>query len=588
MSEKDIFHVSVKSNFYRDSLQLMRISDRLKRIDAGIIEASVIMATETNKDILIQLGFPPSKILEAQESDVIIAIRASDNKSLELGLAEVDKLLESPENISVSDNATVKIDKDGKITNDIDSALRTMPDVNLALISIPGEHVKKMSLRLIDLGIHQHIFSDHVSIEDELEIKRNASRKGVLILGPEAGTAIINGKGIGFSNAITAGPVGIVAAAGTGLQEVTSLLDHCGIGVKHGLGVGGNDTKDKIGGIMMLECMKVIEQDKDIDVIAIVSKPPSPAVMEKIIHYAANKGNKKYVLAFIGGGSDSIGDVGNKKDRLNATIAAKSSSTEKNVGGPHVSSKGIVEVNSLTSSVLAIADALGPEQLNTALSRCYLPPEGLLSLMRDEWTKLQSYQKYVRALYTGGTFAYEAQVILRDMMSDGSSIYSNSPIDKIKQLEDSFKSNSHSILDLGEEEFTKGRPHPMIDPTIRKLRIREEANDQEVAVILLDFVLGFGSNSDPVGAVLDELKEAKARAEESGRYLSVVAHVCGTKHDLQGYEQSVSNLKNAGCIVLPTNALAAVASALTVSRGKVDLARIYKKYLHLPYSLEEA
>src|SRR5918994_1545418 len=265
MSNKDIFHVSVKSNFYRDSLQLMRISDRLRRINAGIIEASVIMATETNKDILIQLGFPPSKILEAQESDVIIAIRASDSKSLELGLAEVDKLLESTENISVSDNATTKIDEDVKITNDIDSTLKTMPDVNLALISIPGEHVKKISLRLIDLGIHQHIFSDHVSIEDELEIKRNASRKGVLILGPEAGTSIINGKGIGFSNAIAAGPVGIVAAAGTGLQEVTSLLDQCGIGVKHGLGVGGNDTKDKIGGIMMLECMKVIEQDKDID-----------------------------------------------------------------------------------------------------------------------------------------------------------------------------------------------------------------------------------------------------------------------------------------------------------------------------------
>jgi succinyl-CoA synthetase alpha subunit len=566
----------------------MRISDRLRHIDAGIIEASVVMATETNKDILIQLGFPPSKILEAQESDVIIAIRTSDNKSLELGLAEVDKLLELTENISISDNATAKIDEDVKRTNDIDSALKTMPDVNLALLSIPGEHIKKISLRLIDLGIHQHIFSDHVPIEDEVEIKRNASRKGVLILGPEAGTSIINGKGIGFSNAVAPGPVGIVAAAGTGLQEVTSLLDHCGIGVKHGLGVGGNDTKAKIGGIMMLECMKVIEQDKDIDVIAIISKPPSPAVMKKIIHYAANKGNKKYVLAFIGGGGDSIGDVSNKKDMLNATIAAKSSSAQKNVGAPYVSSNVIVKVNSLASSVLAIADVIGPEQLSTALSKCYLPPEGLFSLVRDEWTKLQSHQKYIRALYTGGTFAYEAQVILGDMIRNGSSIYSNSPIDKIKQLEDSFKSNSHAIIDLGEEEFTKGRPHPMIDPTIRKHRIREEANDQEVAVILLDFVLGFGSNSDPVEAVLDELKEAKTRAEESGRYLSVVAHVCGTKHDLQGYEQSVSNLKNAGCIVLPTNTLAAVASAFIVSRGKIDLAHIYEKYLDLPCSWEES
>jgi hypothetical protein len=172
------------------------------------------------------------------------------------------------------------------------------------------------------------------------------------------------------------------------------------------------------------------------------------------------------------------------------------------------------------------------------------------------------------------------------MIKDGS-IYSNAPIPQIKQLEDTFKSREHSIIDLGEEEFTKGRPHPMIDPTIRKFRILDEVQDQEVAVILLDFVLGFGANPDPVGAVLDELKKAKKTAEESGRYLSVIAHVCGTKGDMQGYEQSISNLKSAGCIVLPTNALAAVASAVIVSRGNADLAHIYNKYLELPHSWEE-
>jgi hypothetical protein len=236
--------------------------------------------------------------------------------------------------------------------------------------------------------------------------------------------------------------------------------------------------------------------------------------------------------------------------------------------------------------VLAIADALGADQLKKAFNRCYVPPEGLVSILQNEWAQLHSNQKYIRALYTGGTFTFESQVILSEMIKDGA-IYSNAPIQQIKQLEDSFKSREHSIIDLGEEEFTKGRPHPMIDPTIRKFRILDEAQDQQVAVMLLDFVLGFGANPDPVGAVLEELKKAKRIAKESGRYLSVVAHVCGTKDDLQGYEQSVSNLKSAGCIVMPTNALAAVASAVIVSRGNSDLARIYNKYLELPHSWEE-
>jgi succinyl-CoA synthetase alpha subunit len=548
----------VKPNFYRDSLQLMKISDRLRRISTGILEASVVMATETNKGILVRLGFLPSTVLQANESDMLVAIRAKDKQSIDLAVNQLDELLNSPERIQSSSDARGKADN-------IDAALNKMPNTNLVLLSIPGEYVRDISLKLIDQGIHQKIFSDHVPIEDELEIKGKAAAKGVLILGPGAGTSIINGRGIGFSNAIKEGPVGIVAAAGTGLQEVTSLLDHCDIGVKHGLGVGGNDLKDKIGGIMMLECMKILEKDKDIRVIALVSKPPSPTVMRKIIDYAANKGTKRYVLSFIGG-DDSI--VGNKHDGTKSDYSR------------------IIQVSSLTSSVLAVADAIGTDQLKKALSRCYVPPEELLSLLQNEWTRLQSNQKYIRALYTGGTFTFESQVILSEMIKDGS-IYSNAPIPQIKQLEDTFKSREHSIIDLGEEEFTKGRPHPMIDPTIRKFRILDEVQDQEVAVILLDFVLGFGANPDPVGAVLDELKKAKKTAEESGRYLSVIAHVCGTKGDMQGYEQSISNLKSAGCIVLPTNALAAVASAVIVSRGNADLAHIYNKYLELPHSWEE-
>jgi FdrA protein len=537
----------------------MKISDRLRRSSSGILEASVVMATKTNKDVLIRLGFSPSTVVQAADSDMLVAIRAKDRQSIDIAINQFEDLLNSPERIGSSSENPEKADT-------IDAALAKMPGTNLVLLSIPGEHVKDISVKLIEQGIHQKIFSDHVPIEDELEIKSKAAAKGVLILGPGAGTSIINGRGIGFSNSIRVGPVGVVAAAGTGLQEVTSLLEQCDIGVKHGLGVGGNDPKDKIGGIMMLECMKILEKDNDIAVIAIVSKPPSQSVMQKIIDYATNVGTKKYVLTFIGGGE--------------ARKEHDGSITRNNGYGR------IVQVNSLASSVLAIADAVDTDQLKKAFNRCYIPPDALVTTLQNEWGMLHSGQKYIRALYTGGTFAFESQVILSEMIKDDP-IYSNSPINHIKQLEDTFKSHEHSIIDLGEEEFTKGRPHPMIDPTIRKFRILDEAQDQQVAVILMDFVLGFGANPDPVGAVLDDLRKAKKMAADEGRYLSVVAHVCGTRGDMQGYDQSVSNLKKAGCIVMPTNALAAVAAALIVSRGNADLAHIYNRFLDLPHSWEE-
>jgi hypothetical protein len=198
--------------------------------------------------------------------------------------------------------------------------------------------------------------------------------------------------------------------------------------------------------------------------------------------------------------------------------------------------------------------------------------------LEGEWSRLAPGQKRIRALYTGGTFTYEAEVVLGSILDD-EPIYSNAPIMSIKQLDDSFKSQETSIVDLGEEEFTSGRPHPMIDPTVRKYRIAEEAADPSVAVLLMDFVLGYASNPDPVGAVINEIGDAKRAAEKAGRHLCVVTHVCGTSGDSQGYSQSIEKLQGAGCIVLPTNALAAVAAAVVARRGKVDINAIYAQYL---------
>jgi FdrA protein len=543
LQSQSIFYVQIRQNFYRDSLQLLKISDNIKR-QSGIQEAAVIMGTSTNKQILVKLGFPEDKIKQATESDSIVAVKAQDKRSLDAVLSKLDNLLEGIDRISGSDQS--------RQTLDLDSALISMPDANLALISVPGEHVKDISLRLITAGIHQQIFSDHVPISDELTIKKSASNNGILILGPGSGTSIINGKGIGFSNVLRTGPVGIVAAAGTGLQEVSTLLDRSEIGIKHGLGVGGNDPKDEIGGIMMIESIKALEGSKDIKIIDVVSKPPSSQVKDKITKYIADKGKKDYVLTFMG-------------------------TAERTTY--HVKTRKVMEVNTLTSSVLAVAKQLGTSNFKKAIDEIYVPSKTLRKILEKEWLKLHKSQKYIRALLTGGTFTYETQVILNGIpLKD---IYSNVPIGNTQALPSSSKSQMNSVIDLGEEEFTEGRAHPMIDPTIRRLRLTEECMDPTVAVILLDFVLGYGSNSDPVGAIINEIRNAKANAERQGRYLSIVAHLCGTKKDPQNYESSMKLLKKSDVVVMPTNAFATIASITIASRGKIDLKQIYAKYIDL-------
>jgi FdrA protein len=552
-------NVLVKQNYYRDSLELLRLSDEIKRYP-GIVEASLVMGTKTNKEILIKLGFPTQHITKAESSDMIIALRANDADLLLATNPKIEAILrgtggEQP--LSMDQSSTSE-------RHDLESVLNSVKDINIALISVPGEHVRGLAFKLIDEGIHQQIFSDHVSMDDELEIKRYAVKNHVLILGPGAGTSIINGKGIGFSNAVNAGPVAIVAAAGTGLQEVSTLLDHCGIGVRHGLGVGGNDPKEKIGGIMMSEALKMLDECEDVDVINIVSKPPARSVQQKIIDHAAMHGKKKYVMTFIGG-SNAYSEN---------TSVKKASSIRRGTRQPNK----IIIASTLTSSVFATANQIANiNKSEPTIDTVYVKIEELKRNVETERKRLKNEQKYLRALYTGGTFAYETQVILNGLAIRP--LYSNAPLTKSQLLQDAMRSFKNSVIDLGEEEFTKGRAHPMIDPTIRKLRIVEEASYEDVAVILLDFVLGYGSNPDPVGSTIKEIRKAKLVAAKARRHLSIVAHVCGTRRDPQGYDRSLIRLKDAGVLVLPTNAFAAIAAAGIVANRHIDFREAYSQFI---------
>lgn len=553
-------NVLVMHNYYRDSLELLRLSDEIKRYP-GIMEASLAMGTKTNKEILIKLGFPTDHIAKAESSDMIIALRAKDEGLLLSTIPKIESILRG-----TGTGGEQTQDMDHSSTNDrhdLESVLSSDKEINIALISVPGEHVKGLAFKLIDEGIHQKIFSDHVSMDDELEIKRYAMKNRVLILGPGAGTSIINGTGIGFSNAVTTGPVAIVAAAGTGLQEVSTLLDHCGIGVRHGLGVGGNDPKEKIGGLMMSEAFKMLEECEDIDVINIVSKPPAASVKQNIIDHATKHGKKKYVMTFIGSNTS-----------MENTKVKKMSSSRRLTRQSHK----IIIANTLTSSVFATAKHIANiNKSEPSINPIYVKIEDLKRIVMTERKRLRNQQKYLRALYTGGTFAYETQVILNGLAIRP--LYSNAPLTRAQLLQEATKSFKNSVIDLGEEEFTKGRAHPMIDPTIRKLRINEEASYDDVAVIVLDFVLGYGSNPDPVGSVIDEIRNAKLMASKAKRHLSVVAHVCGTRRDPQGYDRSLTRLKDAGVVVLPTNAFAAIAAAGIVAKRPLDFREAYLRFI---------
>ncbi len=529
----------VKRNFHRDSVQLLHLSEEAKKID-GVTDAAVVMGTTTNKEILQKLGLLTDEGRAASESDMILAVMAESQPLIEKGLAKIEEMVLKPPAAK------------GRSYYSLDAALQAVPDANLAVVSIPGEHAREVVLKLLDKGISVHLFSDHVSPDHELELKQYAKDRGLLVMGPGAGTSVIGGKAVAFANVVKKGKVGVVGAAGTGLQEVTVLLSEAGLGVSEGLGTGGGDVKAKVGGIMMLQSIDALEQDPESGTVVVVSKPPDADVKKKILDHIANRTKKQYVTCFIG--PESYAMPASMRGRVTAT-------------------------KTLHAAVMEAIRAAEPSR-HAEISKPFSMSQNDLMALASRISKgLNDKQKYIRGLYTGGTFAYETLVILGRMIGG---VFSNAPIDARLKLADSYQSVKDSIVDLGEEEFTVGRAHPMIDPTIRKMRIVEEAKDQEVAVIIMDFMLGYGSHSDPAGAMLGAITDARKIAEKGGRVLPILARVCGTEQDPQPLSKQIGKLQSAGIEVFPTNALMAIASALVSRRGKIDrtiMDDVYNTYL---------
>ncbi len=525
----------MKRNFFRDSLQLMRLSEEAKKLP-GVDDAVVAMGTETNKRLLEDLGLLGPEGRAATDGDLILAVRVASGSDAEEAVKSIERMILSP--------PSTQAGKKTPTFHSLDSALENLPGVNLAVVSVPGSQAFDPSMQLLRRGVNVQLFSDHVPRDQEAKLKEYASSKGLLVLGPGAGTSIINGVGLGFANAVRRGSVGMVASAGTGIQEASVLLDSVGLGVSQALGVGGSDVSEEIGGLMMKDCLGLLEEDEGTQTVMIIAKAPTDRVMHEIVGYVEHETTKPVVACFLGLDSPA---VSGKRVRFSKTLhsAVFEAST---IAGGRARTKFEERVSTGFDELTAVSGALS----------AHLSPS----------------QKYVRGLYSGGTLAHETLLVFKELFGEA---FSNTPLSHRFELDDPGASKENSVVDMGDEFFTSGRAHPMIDPTLRRLRILHEAKDRSVAVIMLDIVLGYGSSPDPGGALKGAIEDAKSMVKKRGGELVVMAHVCGTDADPQPLREQSEKLSNAGVALFTSNALMAAASALVVG-GDRAAARLKEKW----------
>ena len=512
----------VKRSEYHDSVSLMLVARELSKVE-GVRDAAVMMATEANKSMLADAGLLTDDAKSASPNDLIIAVACSSNSVADAALQKSEALLKKKASSAQGGEFKPKT---------IRGALSTNPAANVAVISVAGRYAADEAWGALSHGLHVLLFSDNVSLEDEIALKKFAREQGLLLMGPGAGTTILNGVALGFANVLPRGHVGIISAAGTGLQEVTTLLAHRGVGITQGIGTGGRDLKKEVGGIMMLDALKALQQDDATDVVVLISKPPAEEVVRLILDQVAASA-KPTVICFLGGDISTLTNIPN-------VIPARTLYESSLLAAKQVH-PGIGEVKEL----LEAENADLAEQAKMLKS------------------KLNVNQRYLRGLFSGGTLCYEAQVIWKDMLD--SPVYSNAPLPGGKALPDSTKSYQHTTVDLGEEEFTVGRPHPMIDNDLRIRRLMQEARDPEVAVIMLDVVLGYGAHPDPASELGNAIEEAIKSGRSEKREILFVASVTGTEDDPQSLDQTTSTLEHAGVIVCDSNSEAARLVAMLVS-----------------------
>ena len=488
----------IRSGAYYDSVVLMHLQRSLSQ-QPGVLDAGVVMGTDANKDVLAQSGLLVPETSGAGVNDLIIVVKGENESAAQTAIGKVDELIAA--------RRSGGVDQEYR-SQSLESASKRLPNAQWVLISVPGRYAAGVTRQALGLNKHVFLYSDNVSLEDEISLKQEAASKGLLVMGPDCGTAIVNGVGLGFANKVRRGPIGVVAASGTGLQQVTVRIHQMGGGLTHALGTGGRDLSEAVNAITARQSLDLLRRDPDTKVIVLVSKPPSPKVADELIQ-AARLVGKPVVVDFIGYATvmrkiDNVTFVTTFDEAAELAVQLSKTAAQKN------------------------------EDLDPA--------------------KFSSGQRYLRGLFSGGTLAYEAQLILRDYLP---AVYSNAPLKKELRLADSLTSQEHTLIDLGEDEFTVGRLHPMMDNDLRIRRLDKEAGDPQVAVLLLDVVLGYGAHPDPASELAPAIAKARKIAEDGGRYLEVVAVVSGTDEDPQNMADQIRALKEAGAVVATSNDVAA-------------------------------
>jgi succinyl-CoA synthetase alpha subunit len=517
--------VVVRNNEYHDSMVLMQISHKVAEAP-GVSGVAILMATDNNKPFLAYCGFFDPGIDTAGPSDLIIGIQAASDAAIDDTLAMIDRLLKE----------VIRRPKRGRRFASLDGACDGLPGANMAVISVPGQFAAREARKALTRGLHVFLFSDNVPVEEEISLKRMAFERRRLLMGPDCGTAIIGGIGLGFANAVQAGPVGIVAASGTGMQEVCCLLDRLGgVGISQAIGTGGRDLSDAVDGMGTLLAFDFLQGDSATEVVVVVSKPPSDRVASRVIRRLQNIG-KPAVVCFLGS-REGVTREGRIAFAGNLEMAALE--TLHLLGGPGINASAV---------------------------------EGAVeALARDSSAGLSAEQRFVRGVFSGGSFCYEALAYLRDRLPV---LHSNVSIAGVSKLADSRVSVENALVDLGDDEFTRGRVHPMIDPISVAERVKQEARDGTVAVIIFDVVLGYGSHPDPASLLAPAVADIKRTAANAGRDIILATHVCGTERDPQKRGPQEQQFAAAGALVLPSNyQVARLAAAVTASRPGSGLAQ---------------
>jgi len=472
---------TVRRNAYVDSVTLLQVSAEVSGL-AGVLEAALVMASDLNRQVLRDSGLLVGDAVAAGPNDLVIGVRALDEAAAVAALEHAERLLSRRR--SAPDGAEASTTPPRSVR----AAHRADPDAHLAVIPVPGPFAAGEARQALADGLHVFLFSDNVSLDDEVDLKQRARERGLLVMGPDCGTAILNGIGLGFANLVRPGRIGLIGASGTGLQEVACLLDLAGEGISHAIGTGSRDLWGPVGGITTLQALDLLRDDPATETIVLVSKPSDPVVAERVLRAAA--ATRKRVIACV-------------------------------IGADIQPPDGVEIARNLDHATRLAASQ---EAAWTGFSADDLPR-----------VRLREDQRRVRGLFCGGTLCQEALAAMSE-------------------------ADEHEFIDFGDDQYTRGRAHPMIDPTLRNHAIVEAGADPRVGIVLLDVILGLGSHADPAGAALPAIREARARAAADGRELVVLAHVVGTERDPQNLAQQQATLQSAGVHLMASNHDAAAAS----------------------------